>query len=189
MPVAVNSDTVAGLMKTFRQGNRESAGKLVELFYPQLRALAAAHMKREKQGHSWQPTLLVNELYLELVRIKALQARDGDREAEKAAFLALSAQIMRRLLIHHARPLSRKAGRESLPDLLDMRTPGPQALAEIDNLLTRLASLDSKLRMVVELRVFEGLTGEETAARMGCAPITVARYWNFAREWLSAELI
>src|SRR5205085_9193052 len=94
------SDTVR-LMDSFRQGNPSAAAKLVELFYPELRRLASAKMQGERQGHSWQPTLLVNELYLELVKIKALQPASPDNQQEKAAFFGLAAQIMRRLLIHH----------------------------------------------------------------------------------------
>jgi RNA polymerase sigma factor (TIGR02999 family) len=182
----VNAQTVAGLMKDFRKGHSDSAGKLVELLYPQLRRLAANHMRREDAAHTWQPTALVNELYLELVKVKALDARDLDAEAEKAAFLALSGQIMRRLLIHHARPLSKRTQKEPLFDLPDSQADAA-ALLEVEHALDRLERINPKLRRVVELRVFEGLTGEETAERMECAPATITRYWHFAREWLARE--
>ncbi len=174
-------------MRDFRRGSRESAGRLVELLYPQLRRLAASHMQREGVEHTWQPTALVNELYLELVKIKALETRDSDADAERTAFMALAARIMRRLLIHHARPLSRRSPRAPLSDIMDDQISGAAALAEIEDALNRLERINPKLRRVVELRAFEGLTGEETAERMECAPATVTRYWHFAKEWLAKE--
>jgi RNA polymerase sigma factor (TIGR02999 family) len=187
MPLATNSDTVAGLMARFRQGNREAAGQLVELFYPELRRLAAARMRRERTDHTWQPTALVNELYFELVKIKALSESSSNADSERKAFLSLSAHLMKRLLIHHARPLSKRSKKEEVPDLPDLAGSGAKDLAEIENALDRLAAINPKLRTVVELRVFDGLTGDETAERMQCAPVTVARHWSFARQWLAEE--
>ena len=94
----------------------------------------------------------------------------------------LAAFLMKRLLIHHARPLSKRAEKAELPDL-----PGPHSedsLLEIDDVLSRLAAINPALRQVVELRVFEGLTREEIARKMGCGTATVARHWSFARNWL-----
>src|SRR6476620_7509437 len=150
MAAEVNSKVVAGLMREFRLGDSASAGKLVELLYPQLRRMAAAHMRRERLEHTWQPTALVNELYLELVKIKALQARDSDADAEKQAFMALAAQIMRRLLIHHARPLAKRAVKEPLPEILDDQQAGASALAEVEDALHRLERINPTLRRVVE---------------------------------------
>src|SRR5215467_12678424 len=108
-PLDVTQDEIATLMASFRAGNNAAAARLSELFYPELKRLAARHLIGERKEHSWQPTLLVNELYLELVRIKALSPQEGESHNEKAAFFALAGQIMRRLLIHHARPLANKA--------------------------------------------------------------------------------
>jgi RNA polymerase sigma factor (TIGR02999 family) len=174
-------------MGKFRHGDRAAAGALVELFYPELRRIAVARMSKERSDHSWQPTVLVNELYLELVKIKALRDSDSDGDEERQAFLNLSAHLMKRLLIHHARPLSRRAKKGELPDLPDSKQSGPDALAQIDHALDRLGAISPKLRTVVELRVFEGLSGDETAQRMSCAPATVARHWSFARDWLAEE--
>jgi DNA-directed RNA polymerase specialized sigma24 family protein len=91
---------------------------------------------------------------------------------------------MKRLLIHHARPLSRRAGRTALPDLPTPESGTEQALLEIDDTLNRLAAINPALRRVVELRVFEGLTREQIARDMGCGTATVARHWTFARNWL-----
>jgi RNA polymerase sigma factor (TIGR02999 family) len=184
----VRPDGVTQLMRRFREGDRQAAGDLVEMFYPQLRRIASLRMGKETPGHTWQTTALVNELYLELVRIRALRAGDPDSEAEREAFLKLSSHLMRRLLIHHVRPLAKRTGRGEMPDDVLDAAPGQQSLQEIDNALERLAHVNPKLRTVVELRVFEGLTGDETAARMACSAMSVARYWNFARTWLAEEL-
>jgi RNA polymerase sigma factor (TIGR02999 family) len=180
------SDTVR-LMASFRQGNPIAAAKLVELFYPELRRLAAARMQGERQGHSWQPTLLVNELYLELIKIKALQPAGPDNQ-EKAAFFGLAGQIMRRLLIHHARPLYRRADKVELRDDAPDFTPGAQSLSELEDMLARLARVSPQLRTVVEMKVFHGLTMQQIAAQIGCAPITAKRYWSFAKQWLADEV-
>jgi RNA polymerase sigma factor (TIGR02999 family) len=180
---------VAQLMASFRQGDPLAAGQLVELLYPELRRIAAAQMMGEKKGHSWQPTVLVNELYLELIKIKALQPSGPDHQAERAAFLGLAAHIMRRLLIHHARPLSRRVSRVSPSgDFPDLDQAGAETLAELDNLLSRLARVNPRLRTVVEMRVFYGYTLEEIAKKMDCALVTVKRYWSFAKQWLADSL-
>src|ERR1700739_1645903 len=95
-------------MAEFRGGSPEAAGKLIELFYPELRRLASGRMIAERANHTWQPTVLVHELYLELIRIKDLPARSLDNEAERNPFFGLAAFLMKRLLIHHARPLPKR---------------------------------------------------------------------------------
>src|SRR5689334_22198436 len=135
-------DTVQNLMNRFRRGDKQAAGELVSLFYPELRRLAAARMKGEQPNHTWQPTGLVNELYLELLKVKALRASDSDGEAERRAFLSLAAHMMRRLLIQHSRPLSRQSKKSSLPDLPDARISGAEALADVEEALERLGSIN-----------------------------------------------
>ena|SRR5581483_3787217 len=178
-------DTVARLMADFRAGDHDAASKLVDLFYPDLRRLAAARMKQERSGHTWQATALVNELYLELVKIKALKASESDPEAERQQFLRLSAFLMKRLLIRHARPLSKRSEKAEINDLLLADDSGARALAEVEDALAKLEAFNPEIREVVELRVFEGLTGEEIAERLHCGTATVARHWNFARHWLA----
>jgi RNA polymerase sigma factor (TIGR02999 family) len=179
-------ETIAQLMGRFRQGDRQAAGALVELFYPQLKRIAASRMRGESSSHTWQPTVLVNELYLELVKIRALRMVDSDDAGEKEAFLNLSAHLMRRLLIHHARPLSKRTVHQNLDEGV-CSVDGPETLRQIDNALDRLAAIDPQFRRVVEMRVFEGLSNDEIAGHMGCTGRTVTRYWTFARNWLSAE--
>jgi len=109
-------DTVARLMADFRKGDSAAANELIELLYPELRRLAAAKMKGERSGHTWQPTLLVNELYLSLVKIKVLEGSGSGADQEKAAFLGLAGQIMKRLLIHHSRATNIQTLATMLPD-------------------------------------------------------------------------
>ncbi len=177
-------DTVARLMADFRRGSHEAAAKLVDLFYPELRRLAAARMKRERSDHTWQATALVNELYLELIKIKALRATGSDGEAERQEFLRLSAFLMKRLLIRHARPLSKQSEKIEITDLALAAGSGIADLAAVEDALAKLEDINPQIRSVVELRVFEGLTGEEIAERLGCGTATVTRHWNFARHWL-----
>src|SRR5688572_20502187 len=182
---------IRSLMARFRSGDRDAAGALVDHFYPELRRIAAARMRAERLEHTWTPTVLVNELYLELVKIKALRAAHEDA-SERDAFLSLAGHIMRRLLIHHSRPMYRKAQRVEVNerDLAERGAvhDGPETLAEVEDLLNRLKKMDPRLRDVVELRAFEGKTTEEAAKVMGCSTRTVERCWNFARHWLASEL-
>jgi RNA polymerase sigma factor (TIGR02999 family) len=178
-------DTLATLMSRFRSGDHEAAAALVEAFYPQLKKLASARMRSEAPGHTWQPTALINELYLELVKIRALRAAGPDEE-ERASFLNLSAHLMRRLLLQHARPLRKRFSREELSE--DPACASHESLAEIDDLLNRLGDVDPELRAVVEMRVFEGLTVAEVAKRTGLSERKIARCWAFARDWLATEL-
>lgn len=183
-PPSLQPDTVAQLMGSFRSGDHEAAGRLVELFYPELRRIAAARMRAERPDHTLQPTAVVHQLYLELVKVKALRPASSGGADEKAAFLGLAAYLMKQLLIHHARPLSKRAEKSELPDLSGPHTDTQHSLVEIDDALNRLAAINPALRRVVELRVFEGLTREEIAHEMGCGTATVARHWSFARNWL-----
>jgi DNA-directed RNA polymerase specialized sigma24 family protein len=153
-PLELVREEVAALMAAFRAGDSAAGARLIELFYP------------------------------ELVRIKALPPQAGERNNEKAAFFALAGQIMRRLLIHHARPLSSKAQKVPLWDEMDA---GETSLVEVEDILTRLGAIKPAIRTVVEMKVFEGLTAEEIALHLGCAAVTVNRYWQFARHWLRKE--
>ena len=185
IPASLQPDTVACLMASFRNGDQAAAGRLVEIFYPELRRIAGARMRAERLNHTLQPTALVHQLYLELVKVKALRSTSSGGADEKTAFLGLAAYLMKRLLIHHARPLSKRAEKIPACPIFQPRTSGTeQALLEIDETLNRLAAINPALRRVVELRVFEGLTREEIAQEMGCGTATVARHWTFARNWL-----
>ena len=173
-------------MRAFRQGEREAGGALADAFYRELRGLAAAKMKGERAAHSWQPTDLVHELYLQLMKVRGL--RPAGPEGDQAAFIGLAGFLMKRLLIHHARPLSQRIEKLELFEEACSDTHA-QSRQDVEDALSRLAAIDPRLRTVVELKVFEGLTGEEIARRLGCSRGTVSNCWRFAQRWLQHEWI
>jgi RNA polymerase sigma factor (TIGR02999 family) len=183
---------LARLMSRLRGGDPSAAGHLMETYYPELRRMAGRLMKREGAGHTWQPTVLINELFLELVRIKRLP--DDPESIAKLppdAFLGLAGHIMKRLLTHHARPLYKRAIREDVAEMSaqwDAAKAGPDELAQVEDVLRRLEAIDPRLRRVVELRVFQGLTRDEIARELGCGTATVAREWAFAKQFLEEQL-
>lgn len=173
------------LLESYSSGNEQAANQLMHMFYPELRRMAAANLRRENARHSWQPTVLLNELYLELRRVRTLRPVAGDKE--RAAFLAFAGHLMKRLLIHHARPLAKRVDRVSMDAEDRSDIPSSSSLDELEIILAKLGALDPRLREVVELKVFGGLTEPEIALKLDCAPRTVARYWHFARHWLQRE--
>jgi RNA polymerase sigma factor (TIGR02999 family) len=183
------------LMRRFRQGDVVAAGRLVETLYPELRRLAAQKMARQPADHSWQPTLLVHELFLRLRQIEGLAARPKESPQnaaqEKAWFLNLAGMIMQRKLIDHARPLSHKAQKldmEIVHSRLAASASGQETLQYVEDLLSGLDTLDPQLRTVVEGRVFLGETLAEIAVRLNCSERTAAAYWRFARTWLAERM-
>lgn len=170
------------------EGTLIGPDQLVEAFYPELKRLAATRMRRECVDHSWQPTVLVNELFLELTRVRDLRPVHPLNERERAAFFSLASQMMTRLLIHHTRPLKWQSEKvEVSENLLDAK-PGADQLAAVEDLLVRLAALHPQLRSIVELKVFAGLLNEEIAEQLGCSIRTVQRQWQFARAWLESQI-
>ena len=169
-------------------GTLSGPEQLIQAFYPELKRLACAKMRREPADHTWQPTELVNELYLELIKVNALRPVKPKNSREKLAFFALAAQVMQWLLIRHTRRLSWSAVMQELPASFAELSPGAQSLAELDDLFARLAAIDPQLRSVVELRVFEGLSIEEVSERLGCSISTVTRNWRYAKLWLQSQL-
>jgi len=183
----ISPDRIASLMENLRHGSNAAAGELVALFYPELRRIARSRMRGEQSPHTWQPTILVNELFLELIKIKALKP-DPQNRPDREVFLGLAAHIMKRLLIHHARPLYRNVEQVDLSEGLNFESLSAADLASVESLLDRLSSIDPELRRIVELRVFEGCSIREIATELGCAPRTVDRRWLFARTWLQRQL-
>jgi RNA polymerase sigma factor (TIGR02999 family) len=177
---------IAELMKSLRSGNQEAAGQLVTIFYPELRRMAARQIRSERTPHTWQPTVLVNELYLELLKITAIKT--GEDRPDWEVFLGLAAHIMRRLLILHARPLHRQVEHVELSEDLDLEAGGAARMAEVEALLDQLSSIHPQLRTIVEMRVFEGFSIPEIASRLACSERTVDRRWAFARKWLEHQL-
>lgn len=176
-------------MRDLRQGNQTAKQELVKSLYPELRRIAAHKMKRERANHTLQPTAIVNELYLELLKIRGLPDREYADVEEKAAFMGLAGRLMDRLLIHHARRLPSRVERIGLDDGndLDLSDSGAEALQRVEDALVKLEAISPRLRAVVEMKVFEGLSGAEIAAQLGCSPRTVVATWTYARQWLLAN--
>jgi len=149
--------------------------------------MARRYMQREKQGHTLQTTALVNEAYLKLVNLKSPQWQD------RAHFFAVAAQVMRRILVDHARKHiagKRAGGFDVLPlnEELVFTPARSREIVRLDEALTRLAEKDGRASRVIELRFFGGLSVEEGAEVLKISPRTVKREWMFARAWLREEL-
>ena len=180
-------DDVSGLLQAWSQGDAQALDKLIPAVYHELHGLAEKYMNRERAGHSLQATALVNEAYLRLVDYKRMQWQD------RAHFFAVSAQLMRRILVDRARQhknLKRGAGaiHIDLDEAANCLTSAPDVTA-IDDALNQLAKIDPRKVQVVEMRFFGGLSVEETAEVMKISTITVIRDWNNAKAWLHRELV
>jgi RNA polymerase sigma factor (TIGR02999 family) len=159
----------------------------VPIVYDELRRMAHRYVSRESKGHALQTTALVHEAYLKLVDQTRAQWRN------RAQFFGVAAQIMRRILVDHARArdaCKRGAGatRISLDVAPTLAAEPEQDIAGLDEALTRLASFDERQGRIVELRYFGGLTVEEAAAVLELSPATIKREWALARAWLYREL-
>lgn len=174
-------------MRDLRHGSAAAKKELVKILYPELRRVAAAKMRRERANHTLQPTAIVNELYLELLKIRGLPSREYVDDEERAAFMRLAGKVMDRLLIHHARRLPSRVKRIEWDDAEDPSDSGSEALQRVEDALLKLEVIEPRLRAVVEMKVFEGLTGEEIARELGCSPRTVVASWTYARQWLQAN--
>jgi RNA polymerase sigma-70 factor, ECF subfamily len=175
------------MLGELRAGRREVESRLIEAVYPELRRIARRYMRAERPTHTLQATALVNEAWLQL-------AGSADMDWQnRSHFFAVAAQLMRRILVDHAR--QRKAwkrdGRRQRTELSDTLVICDDRLDEIllvDAALTRLAQWDPRQSKVVELRFFSGLTEDEAAEILGVSPSTVKRDWRMARAWLHGEL-
>jgi RNA polymerase sigma-70 factor, ECF subfamily len=177
---------VTVLLAEVAKGNQEAASKLVPLVYEEMRRLAGGYMRRERTNHTLQATALVHEAYLKLV-----EQRSGWRS--RAHFFGVAAQVMRHILIDHARGhvrAKRGGPKESvaLDEALVFSEEKSEELLAVDEAMQRLAKLDPRQSKIVEMRFFGGLTVEETAEALSISPITVKRDWSLARAWLYGEL-
>jgi len=181
------SGEVTQLLRELKNGHPEAAERLIPLVYDELHRLAARYMAREAPDHTLQPTALINEAYLRLVDQTRVDWQG------RAHFIGVAAQMMRRILINHARDrnAARRGGGWDRVALEDDLLAAPTQMAEwlaIDEALQRLAAKDEQQCRVVELRFFGGLTAEETAEVLGVSAKTVQREWKMARAWLHREI-
>ena len=178
---------VTGLLAELKLGRKDALERLMPLVYRELRRIAGHQMRDERVGHTLQPTALVHEAFLRLV-----DQRRADWQ-NRAQFLGVSAQLMRRLLVDHAR--RRHAAKRGIPITLNeeifRQSPGADQTEEIlavDEVLARLGEMDPRQARVVEMRYFGGLSVEETAEALGIATRTVQLDWATAKGWMKSQL-
>lgn len=178
---------VTRLLAAWSQGDGDALEALIPVVYGELRRIAARYFRHESPGHTLQPTGLVHEAYLKLVD------QDHARWQNRAQFFGVAAQLMRRILVDHARTrVAAKRGGGLRPvtlvDAVDISPAGGIDVIALDNALARLTTLYPEQGRLVELRYFGGLTIEETSEAMGTSPATVKRQWTVARAWLLRDL-
>lgn len=179
---------ITGLLLAWNKGDERALQDLMPLVHDELHRLAHAYMRREPAGHPLQTTALVNEAYLRLVDASRVEWQN------RAHFFAVSARVMRRILVdlaraHHRDKRGGNLARVSLDEALVIahETPGPDLIA-LDDALESLAVFDARKSKVVELRYFGGLSVSETAAVLGISQITVMRDWALAKVWLLRQM-
>jgi RNA polymerase sigma-70 factor, ECF subfamily len=175
------------LLRSWSDGDQDALEKLTPLVYRELHRLAGRYMGGEKEGHTLQTTALVNEAYLRLIDWKNVQWQN------RAHFFAVSAQLMRRILVDYARShrYAKRGGGVrpmELDEAMVVSDENLRFVVDIDEALQRLAGSDPRSAKVVELRYFGGLSVDETAEVLKISPMTVTRDWQFARAWLTREL-
>ena len=181
------SHQITLLLDRVREGDAAARVKLAAMVYPELRKMAGERMRHERPDHTLQPTELVHEAFLRFAGGNRITAQNRNH------FLAISAELMRQILVDHARR-RRAAKRGGGAEVLELKTwqaqieERPDLVIEIDQLLTRLSALDARQAKVVEMRYFSGLTEDEIAQTLGISERTVKRDWNMARAWMRREL-
>lgn len=181
-------DGVTQLLVNWGKGDQAALDKLMPLVYSELRRLATNYLRRERQGHTLQPTALVNEAYLKLVDQRNAKWQN------RAQFFGISAQLMRRILVDHARQhqAAKRGGsaqqRLSITSVEKLAKQSEIDLLALNEALDELAKMDPQQSRIVELKFFGGLSIEETAEVLGIGHATVERDWKMARAWLRRQL-
>ena len=181
------SPNVTQLLVGWRNGDKAALDALLPVVYEELRKQAARYLRRERVGHTLQTTALIHEAYLKLVDQKNVHWQN------RAHFFGIAAELMRRILVDHARTKKRaKRGgsdiRVSFNEANVMGQSKDLDIVALDEALANLATIDEQQSKIVELRFFSGLTVEETAEVLGISPATVKRDWSMAKAWLHREL-
>ena len=181
------SPQITNLLLAWGEGDEAALQTLMPLVYEELRRVAARHMRHQREGHTLQTTALVNEAYLRLIDASRVQWQN------RSHFFAVSAHLMRRILVDFARSRNyqKRGGGAQAVSLDEAMIVAPERgvdLLALDEALTRLQALNERQAKVVELRYFAGLSEDETAEALKVSVRTVRRDWNFARAWLHREL-
>lgn len=187
MPFPPSPRTVTGLLNEWSNGNEAALDKLMPLVYAELHRIAESFMGRERAAHTLQPTALVHEAFLRLVNQHEINWQN------RAQFFGVAAQMMRRILVNHARDrrAAKRGGGEiqlSLDETIDYFAQQDVNLVRLDEALNALAQIDEQQSRIVELRFFGGLSIEETAEVVRVSPATVKREWRIAKAWLYDEI-
>ena len=185
--MGISPGEVTNLLIELKNGNREAESRLMPLVYGELRRLAGLYMRGERPGHTLQATALVHEAYLRLVGYEDVDWQN------RAHFFGVAANLMRRILVDHARAKqAKKRGggdqKVSLDQAVLVRPEAPEQFLALDEALERLAKRDPRQARIVELRYFGGLSEEETAEVLEISVRTVKRDWSVARAWLYQQL-
>jgi RNA polymerase sigma factor (TIGR02999 family) len=181
------AQNVTQLLLGWGKGDKEALDQLLPIVYDELRRQAARYLRRERVGHTLQTTALIHEAYIRLVDQRNMQWQN------RAHFFGIAAQLMRRILVDHARTKKRaKRGgsdiRVSLADATLVVKSRDLDVVALDEALERLVEIDEQQARIVELRFFSGLTVEETAEVLSISPATVKRDWSMAKAWLHREI-
>lgn len=182
-----NKHAVTQLLSDLQGGRSSAAEELLPLVYQELRRIAAAYMRRERANHTLQATALVHEAFLQLVDQTRVDWKN------RAHFFGVAAQLMRRILVEHARTRGAQkrggsAAKLSLEEAINYFPQKDLTLLALDDSLKELEKLDERQSRIVELRFFGGLTTEETSEVMGVSTATVEREWRSAKAWLHSQL-
>jgi RNA polymerase sigma factor (TIGR02999 family) len=179
---------VTQMLADWGKGDQDALARLMPLVYDELRRLAASYLRRERPGHTLQATALVNEAYMRLIDQKRMNWQN------RAHFFGIAAQMMRRILVDHARGhlyAKRGGGAKKLSLDAAMQLPEQEQevdLRALDEALNKLETFAPRQSRIIELRYFGGLSIEATAEVLGLSPATVKREWNMARAWLYREM-
>ncbi len=181
------SRDITALLGAWSRGNRSALNQLLPLVYAELRRIAGRQLRSERANHTLQPTALVHEVYLRLVDQRQVDWQN------RAHFFGVAAQVMRRILVDHARRHSANKRGEgvrcvSIDEAKEVAGPNEIPILALDHALARLEEVDPDLAKIVELRAFGGLTIEEAAHVLNVSPSTAKREWRTAKAWLNREL-
>jgi len=182
----LDTNDLSKLLRAWSAGDQSALNSLTPIVHDELRRLAHRYMERERPGHTLQTTALVNEAYMRLVDYKRMKWQD------RAHFFAVSAQVMRRILVDHARTHNVKRGRGvqhvTLDEVAVVARDRTSDLVALDEALNELARVDPRKVQIIEMRFFGGLSAEDTAEVLKISPGTVRRDWSIAKLWLYREL-
>jgi RNA polymerase sigma factor (TIGR02999 family) len=184
---ATSSNEVTQLLQAWGSGDKKALDQLLPIVYAELHHLAAGYMRKESPGHTLQTSALVNEAYIKLVDQKNV------RWQNRAHFFGIAAQLMRRILVDHARSrarVKRGAGAQklSLNEATIVTNESAEEFLSLDEALSRLAQMDAQKSRIVEMKIFCGLNTKEIAEVVKVSPSTIEREWRKAKAWLHREI-